>query len=227
MAIDPFSRRRLTPDEWRARARRIQSELEGLTIEELMRGGRADGPKHGDSAGHDYDPNQPRVPAGHPDGGQWTNKPAANVGRGIDDPRVVSDVTPDNHWLPGAQYAGEGHHFPPRAVWQDWPLQPETRKVFNRAVSGPIPLRMFNPFTRQEIFYHEFDAMHRVYNIAVTQLMERYVKRHGITPEAMTPIQAHKIVEAIHASRDPRIRDYNEIVKVLARLFRMRRFGND
>jgi len=86
---------------------------------------------------------------------------------------------------------------------------------------------MFNPFTRKETFYHQFDDMHREYNIAVTQLMERYMKRHGITPEAMTPIQAHKIVEAIHASRDPRIRDYNEIVKVLARLFRMRRFGND
>jgi hypothetical protein len=63
--------------------------------------------------------------------------------------------------------------------------------------------------------------------IAVTRLMERYMRRHGITPEAMTPIQAHRIVEAIHASRDPRIRDYNEIVKLVARLFRMRRFGND
>jgi hypothetical protein len=35
MAIDPFSRRRLTPDEWRAKALRIQSELDELTIDEL------------------------------------------------------------------------------------------------------------------------------------------------------------------------------------------------
>jgi len=39
MAIDPFSRRALTPDQWRAKAQKIQSELEGLTIHELLRGG--------------------------------------------------------------------------------------------------------------------------------------------------------------------------------------------
>jgi hypothetical protein len=53
------------------------------------------------------------------------------------------------------------------------------------------------------------------------------MRRHGITPEAMTPTQAHKIVEAIHASRDPRIREYNQIVKTLARFFRMGRFGSE
>jgi hypothetical protein len=49
-----------------------------------------------------YSPDQPRVPAGNSDGGQWTsdggNGPAV-------DSRVVSDVTPDNTWIPGAQYA--------------------------------------------------------------------------------------------------------------------------
>jgi hypothetical protein len=49
-----------------------------------------------------YDPNQPRVPAGHHDGGQWTR-----VGGGTpsSDPEVASDVVPDNEWMPGAQYA--------------------------------------------------------------------------------------------------------------------------
>ena len=227
MAIDPFSRRPITSDEWRARADAIQSRLDGLTIAELMRGG-VDAPKHeGGSSEHGrrFNPNQPRVAAGHPDGGQWTDKDGDDAeahGR-----VVTPGLTPDNYWLPGAQYVGPGHHFPPRAAWQDWPLQPETRKVFNNAVSGPIPLRLFNPLTRDQTFYHHFDDMHRAYNIAVTRLMERYMRRHGITPEAMTPVQAHRIVEAIHASRDPRIRDYNEIVKLVARLFRMRRFGND
>ena len=230
MAIERFSRQSHIPEDWRARARTIQSQLEGLTIAELMRGGRADSSTHDQATGHDphgYDPNQPRVPAGHPDGGQWSDKAKTSPEEEINDSRVLSDVVPDNQWLPGAQYAGWGHHFPPRAVWQDWPLQPETRKVFNKAVSGPIPLRLFNPLTREQTFYHYFDDMHREYNVAVTQLMERYMKRHGITPEAMTPMQANKIVEAIHASRDPRIRDYNEIVKLVARLFRLRRFGND
>jgi hypothetical protein len=42
------------------------------------------------------------VPAGNPYGGQWTNDGARE---GINDPRVVSDATPDNEWKPGAQYA--------------------------------------------------------------------------------------------------------------------------
>jgi hypothetical protein len=51
-------------------------------------------------ARHGFDPNQPRVPAGHADGGQWTSG-----GGGGDDRRIISDVTPDNDWIPGAQYA--------------------------------------------------------------------------------------------------------------------------
>jgi hypothetical protein len=53
--------------------------------------------------GHHYDSNQPRIPAGHSDGGQWT----ANGGyhTQAEDGVVISDATPDNEWLPGAQYA--------------------------------------------------------------------------------------------------------------------------
>ncbi len=54
-----------------------------------------------------YDPNQPRVPAGHPDGGQWTSDGPETVPAtgGANDPRVLSDATPDNDWIPGARYA--------------------------------------------------------------------------------------------------------------------------
>ena len=47
-----------------------------------------------------FNPNQPRVPAGNADGGQWTSG-----SEGPDDPRVISDATPDNDSIPGAQYA--------------------------------------------------------------------------------------------------------------------------
>jgi hypothetical protein len=48
-----------------------------------------------------FDPNQPRAPAGGPDGGQWTS------GDGIEggDPEILSDVTPDDNWSPDAHYA--------------------------------------------------------------------------------------------------------------------------
>lgn len=52
-----------------------------------------------------YSPDQPRVPAGNPDGGQWTSSEGTDSGVGRHDPRVISDATPDNEWKPGAQYA--------------------------------------------------------------------------------------------------------------------------
>lgn len=53
-----------------------------------------------------FDPNQPRVPAGNPDGGQWTTEFGAETSANTDDEgRILSDVTPDNDWIPGADYA--------------------------------------------------------------------------------------------------------------------------
>ncbi len=63
-----------------------------------------------------FNPDEPRVPAGSPDGGQWTaeggGSPSAVPGA------VLSDATPDNNWIPGAQYAandapGMGHNQGP------------------------------------------------------------------------------------------------------------------
>jgi len=48
-----------------------------------------------------YSPDQPRVPRGNPDGGQWTN---GRIRSGRQDPRVLSDVTP-NGIGSGIQYA--------------------------------------------------------------------------------------------------------------------------
>lgn len=69
-----------------------------------------------------YRPDQARVPAGNPDGGQWTDEgggsspqssggrtsgspgePAAGSGRS--DPRVLSDATPDNYYELGTRLA--------------------------------------------------------------------------------------------------------------------------
>lgn len=76
---------------------RLKSELEALQAEikfrRLLRTIKA------------YNPNQPRVPAGSPDGGEWTAGGGTSGGAGRNDPRVISDATPDNEWKPGAQYA--------------------------------------------------------------------------------------------------------------------------
>lgn len=54
-----------------------------------------------------FDPNQPRVPAGNPDGGQWTGSGSGGGGsrRNPDEGRVISDATPDNLQRPGARLA--------------------------------------------------------------------------------------------------------------------------
>jgi hypothetical protein len=49
-----------------------------------------------------YSPSQPRVPRGNPDGGQWTSD--VRLRSGLQDPRVLSDVTPDGTGS-GIQYA--------------------------------------------------------------------------------------------------------------------------
>lgn len=59
-----------------------------------------------------FDPNEPRVPAGNPDGGQWTSDGGDSF---LSDDRVPSDETPDNNWISGAQYAAynPSGKFPP------------------------------------------------------------------------------------------------------------------
>jgi len=55
---------------------------------------------------HKYQPDQPRVPVGSPDGGQWTSEGAggSSGSGGRSDTRVISDATPDPV-RPGARYA--------------------------------------------------------------------------------------------------------------------------
>jgi hypothetical protein len=95
-----------------------------------------------------YNPNQPRVPAGNPDGGRW-----GDGGEGRNDPRVISDATPDNEWKPGAQFAANnerrpptlGHNNPPSDVPKDRPPDSRDRTAairaagrFLAAISPPV-----------------------------------------------------------------------------------------
>src|SRR5215813_3524701 len=67
-----------------------------------------------------YDPNQPRVPAGHPDSGQWTDKWPGELGRilaEVEDPasalaeEVLRDLRPElpRTWFQYAE-SGIGHN---------------------------------------------------------------------------------------------------------------------
>jgi hypothetical protein len=89
-----------------------------------------------------FNPAQLRVPAGSREGGQWTS---GEGGAGRNDSRVLSDVTPDNEWEPGARYAAAkpqgGPPDRPPEVPQEKPPTAQERNRIARAVArwrGPI-----------------------------------------------------------------------------------------
>jgi hypothetical protein len=213
MAIDPFSKPPLTPDEWRARARAIQARLEGLTIAELMRGGAGTAKHTGSVGGHasgGYDPNQPRVPAGQPDGGQWTDD---------------EDDLDDYDWV--VDFAGPGHHWYARQFYRRYPFSQETRRVFRAGTSGPLTSHLWSR-RRNEWIRHGrgYDRPHREYDRAVDELVNGYMRDRKISPQQMTPAQAREVIELIQKSTDPRIQTFVRNIKILRRHFRMRG-GND
>ena len=74
------------PQRWQSREEIVKAHLDGLAPDELRRV-RPDyywfrfGQAAAIRASRKYDPNQPRVPAGNPDGGQWTSEGGGAVGR--------------------------------------------------------------------------------------------------------------------------------------------------
>ncbi len=145
-----------------------------------------------------YNPNEPRVPAGNPDGGQWTSD-GVQVAQN-DDGRSKSDAIPPSR--------GEGHHWVPKGVYEKEPLRPETREVFENAISGPLADNSVN----------RWNTEHRAYNEAVQDAFNTFLQTNNITSEEMTPEQAQNFVDEVKASNDPRI--YNLKMKILHQALR-------
>jgi hypothetical protein len=125
----------------------------------------------------------------------------------------LSDVTPDNYWIPGADYAAE-HHIHPQAFYKKIPR--ERRKVFKGATIGEL-------FLSLDGRRHEFDTFHRKYNEATGELLGRFMKEHNIMgPEQLTPDHARAVLKAIAESEDPRIRYYLEFIRRLRMFYRLR-----
>lgn len=234
--------------------------------------------------GRGYDPNQPRVPVGHSDGGQWTrednqdntavvsaatdgtlppasplskfdgwsidelmrgerNSPSRQDDRGgfvwlrgtadqsdgerrtvegrggerINDPRILSDVIPDNDWIPWADYAA-GHHWMARRVYNKYNFSEATRKVFTDATSGPLARQARS---ERQAFKHQYDNAHRDYSRAVEEVLLKYMSDKMIGADQVTPDQAREIIRAIRQSDDLRIQRYVRMIKTLGRVFRL------
>jgi hypothetical protein len=214
--FNPFSRSPLTAQDWQERARLFQEQIDGLSIDQLMRGVGTDGAKPGEPSGRTipwHEPNQPIAP--------WH---VEADGGAVNDPRIVSDAIPDNQWLPGADYAGVGHHWVTQQFYRRLPFSRETRRVFRGATSGPIPLGMYDQ-NRQNLFRHALDRQHRQYSAAIEEFVKNYMSANGITPQQMTPAQAHDVLRAVQGSNDPRVQGYNAMIRSLRQLYRLRTGG--
>ena len=142
-------------------------------------------PRRSDEAMGKYSPAQPRVPAGNPHGGEWTADSAQLAASDLND--ATSILRPRG-----------GHHFVPRAVYDDLPLKPETRKVFDDARTGSLKA------TR-----HGWSPEHAAYNQAVAEALKKFLARDGMQPQDMTPQQALQFVFEVIGSSDPHIRNLN------------------
>jgi hypothetical protein len=56
----------------------------------------------------------------------------------------------------------------------------------------------------------------------IRELSNNFLERNDIRPEDMTPDQARSLLKEIRNSEDPRIRIYNDTIRMLRRLFRLR-----
>jgi hypothetical protein len=103
-------------------------------------------PTHRELGKDGYDPNEPRVPAGHREGGQWTKGDwgvASNVAA-----TVLSDATPDNIWRPGAQYAA--NEPPPGIGHNQGPPLDDPPEIPPRL---PLRARLINDFLKATAYW--------------------------------------------------------------------------
>ena len=102
--------------------------------------------------GRKYSPNQPRVPAGSREGGQWTREGGDRAqgssgddharASGRNDPRILSDATPDNFFKPGTQLAGDPpetlRRLHPDSTYETDPKAKRSLDYWRRQPTGTI-----------------------------------------------------------------------------------------
>jgi hypothetical protein len=149
-----------------------------------------------------FNPDQPRVPRGHPDGGQWTR---AGGGGGVpplnahesDDGSDGNDRTEFGAARRQPKFTRpRGHHPVPRAVFQKRPFPPDTKKVFEETTTGRLRVP------------HTWSRAHDIYNQAVGELLDSFLAEKSLTPETTRPPHAREFIDVVRRSTDPRIRNF-------------------
>jgi hypothetical protein len=144
---------------------------------------------------------------------------AADFNQVGSDGKPVTDVDGTPYYAPG------GHHEMPKGVYSKWDLSPETAKVFDQSTTGELP-KGRAPLDDEGVlrghYWNGPRGEHGVYNEAVAEVSDKFMRERNITPETMTPDQARDLLKEIRESDDPRIRNYNRTIRMLRRVFRFR-----
>lgn len=101
-------------------------------------------------------------------------------------------------------------------IFAKLPLRPETRRVFENAVTGKLTAGT-----------HGWDKEHRAYNKAVESLFNTFLQQKDIAHADMTAEDAHEFLSRVRHSNDPLIRGFNERLRPWEGLaiLRLRRAG--
>lgn len=91
-------------------------------------------------------------------------------------------------------------------------MRPETRKVFEQSVTGPLHGEA-----------HKNSKEHSIYNDAVREHYDRFLRDNGIGSEQMSPDHARKLVDEVKRSGDPRIRGLNMRIYMREIMYYLRR----
>ncbi len=178
-----------------------------------------------------FDPNQPRVPAGNSDGGQWTDgtqatpeggKPRA---RGTEhkpsgSPQALTSFL-DRMNEQGYQWVNNvllaaGHHLVPVAVVRKLGIPAETAKVLGDTTGPLLPPR------------HGWNEAHAKYSREAEKVVGDFAKARGKLPSQLTPDDGRALMKEFWHSKNPVIRQFNlnifrtEITRQVARRGRHR-----
>lgn len=159
-----------------------------------------------------YSPDQPRVPTGVREGGQWSSEDG-----GGSNTQTESQRRGNENIVVAASSGkrGSGHHYVPGAEIRNRGVSEEASKVFRDAKTGPL----YDP--RSNLW----DKPHRAYNDAVGDALDVYLAEKGTPPDKMTADQAREFLGRVYESRDPRIRDYNMGIQMRELMQRLLRRG--
>jgi hypothetical protein len=152
-----------------------------------------------------YSPDQPRVPAGNPDGGRWTKESgetnAASDSQGqSDDQPVISDMPHQNVLTPGAQYAANDGGGPLDGITGD-----TDAAISALAAAQQLRLKRFD-LTGDPVV----DLTSLKLAVILAKVMGTYPPGSGMTPQQYGTFIHLQFADAVRSARIPGI-GYNDV----------------